>query len=127
MVEPDGRQVAVPLIADDHVFGVGAGECSGNCGRTTVGTFHGVTVKVVVGEHGAADRADDDRAVLDAHIRNGFSDQFVQDPVAAAGAVVHIGLVGTGAAFKLGEEACRAGKFNDLRHWRILRSVLWHV
>ena len=45
-------------------------------------------VEVVVGEDGAADRADEDGPVLDCEGVDGLGQQLVDDAVAAAGAVV---------------------------------------
>ncbi len=53
-------------------------------------------VEVVVQEHGAADRRDGDRAVLDAQLLDGLGEELVGEAVAAARAVVGGGPSGPG-------------------------------
>ena len=61
-----------------------------HAGRAPVRGLHVADVEVVVGKHRAADRADEDGAILQAQFFDRFGDQLVRDAVAAARAVVRL-------------------------------------
>ena len=86
----DGRQVAIALIADHDALRPAALHGRGHRGGAPVRHLNVAHVEIVVGEDGAADRADQHRAVLDAQFVDGLGQQFVDDAVAAAGAVVRL-------------------------------------
>ena len=62
----DRREVAVSLIGDHDLVGTGALDGGGAGGRASVGDLHIAHIEIVIGEHRAADRADEDGAVLQA-------------------------------------------------------------
>jgi len=79
----DGCEVAVTLIRDDQAAGIGALQRRGHGGSAAVRGLHVADIEIIVSEHGAADGTDKDRAILQAHVRDGFGDEFVHNAVAA--------------------------------------------
>ena len=59
-------------------------------GRASVRCLHVAHVEVVIRKHRAADRADENGAVLDAELVDGARQHLVDDAVAAAGAIVRL-------------------------------------
>src|SRR5579884_3886457 len=100
----DGGEIAVTLVRNDDGVGVGAFE--GGCGRgsASVGHLDVADIEIIVGEHGAADWADENGAVLDPEILEGFRDELVCDTVSATGTVVGLLLEVRLALVKIVEE-----------------------
>ena len=116
----DGRQVAIPLVADDNAVRAAALDGGAHGGCAAVRRLHVAHVEVVVSEHRTADRADQNGAVLDAKLVDGARHHLVDDAVAASGAVVRLvlqlvlALVAQVKGFRL---AANDGVFGDgLRH-----------
>src|SRR5204863_6123804 len=84
----DRGQVAVTLIADDDAVRPAALESRSHGGRAAVRRLNIADVEIVVGKHRAADRTDENRAILQAELVDGARNQFVRYPVAATGTVV---------------------------------------
>ena len=86
----DGGEVTVALVGDDDLVGTGALDpgCAG--GGAAMGELHIANIEIVVGEDGAADRADEDGFVLQAEVGEGFRDQLVDDAVSTARTVVRL-------------------------------------
>ena len=105
VVETDRGKVAVPLVRDHEVVGIRPREPGSDRRGASVRRRDAEAVEIVVAEHGAADRRDDDRLVLDSEILDRLGDELVQDAVAAAGAVVHIRLDRPRTAFEAREKA----------------------
>ena len=89
----DGGQVAVALIGEHGLVGVGALDAGGHGGGTAMGGLQHVAAEIVIGEYGAAHGADADGVVQQAQLHQGLGHQLVDDAVVAAGAVVQF-LVG---------------------------------
>ena len=89
----DGGQVAVALVGEHGLIGMGALDAGGNGGSAAMGGLHHVTGEVFVGKHGAAHGTDADGAVQQSQLHQGFRHQLVDDAVMAAGAVMQF-LVG---------------------------------
>jgi hypothetical protein len=85
----DGSEVAVALIGDDDFVGAGSLDCGGR-GGAAVRHLDVANVEVIIGEHGAADGTDEDGAVLQAQVGDGFGNQLVRNAVTAARAVVRL-------------------------------------
>ena len=64
--------------------------CSGGGRSASVCSLHVAHIEVVVGEYRTADRADENRLVLDAEFFNAFGDQLVNDTVTASRTVVRL-------------------------------------
>ena len=86
----NGREIAVALVGNHHALRVGALERRCHRRSPPVRCLHVAHIKVIVGKHRAAHRTHKDRAVLHAHVRDGFCDELVHHAVAAAGAVVRL-------------------------------------
>ena len=83
-------QVAVALVGDHQAVGMGALGAGGHGGSAAVRRLDVAHVEVVIGEHRAADRADEDDAVLHPQVLDGFCDQLVGYAMPAAGTVVRL-------------------------------------
>ena len=88
--QADGRKVAVALIPDDDTLRIRPFYSGSHRRCPPVSRLHIPHIKIVVREDGTAYRADKNRAVLDAHIRNGLGDQLVHHAVPAPGTVVRL-------------------------------------
>ena len=86
----NSSEVAVALIGDDNLVRVRPLHGRGHGGCATVRGLHVAGVEIVVGEHRAADRADEDGVILDAQFLQGFANQFVSDAMSAARAIVRL-------------------------------------
>ena len=88
----DGGEVTIALVRDDDLVGAGAldGGRAGGC--AAVGELHVAHVEIVVSENRAADRAHENRLVLQTEFLEGFGNQLVGNAVAAAGTVVRLPL-----------------------------------
>ena len=84
----DGREVAIALVREDEGVGPDPAHAGRDRGRPAVGRFDEVDREVVVGEHAAADRRDADRPWGEVQLVEQLGHQSVDDPVAAARAVV---------------------------------------
>ena len=88
----DGSEVAVTLVGNDNLVRTGALDARGAGWGASVRNLHVADVEIVVGEDGAANRADENGLVLEAKILERFGDQLVGDAVSAARAVVRLAL-----------------------------------
>ena len=88
----DGGEVAVALVDEHDLVGVGALDARRDGGRAAVGGLLHVAVEVVVREHRAADGRDADALILHAQLFDALRDQPVHDAVRAAGAVMQVGV-----------------------------------
>ena len=86
----DGGEVAVALIGNDNFFRTGALYSSSAGRRAPVGGLHIAHIEVVIREHRATHRADEDGAILQTQVFDGLRDQLVRHSVAAAGTVVSL-------------------------------------
>ena len=87
-----GREVAVALIGEDDVVGIGELDARRDRGSSAVGRLLHVAVEVLVSEHGAADGRDADHSALEAEFVDGFGDQSVRYAVSAPRAVMQRGI-----------------------------------
>ena len=92
LAEADGREVAVALIGEDDVVRQRPLHTRRDCGRTSMRRLDHVTGKVVIGQHGTADRRNADRPALDAERVDRLGDEPMDDAMRAAGAVVEYGI-----------------------------------
>ena len=92
LVEADGGEVAVALIADDVGLGVRPSRAGADRGSAAVRHRDRAEVEVVVREDRAPDRHDEVSILLDAVVLDRLGDEFMEYAVAAAGAVMHVGL-----------------------------------
>ena len=89
----DGGKVAVTLIGKNDGAGLGNTlDARGNGrGSAVCGLVH-ITVEVVISEDGATNGGYADSLTQNAHFFQRFSDQFMDDTVRTAGAVVQLGI-----------------------------------
>ena len=87
----DGGQVAVALVGEDDLVRLSAFQPRRHGGRASVRGLHRVDLEIMIHQHRAADRRDQDRPFADAQLVNRFSDQPVDQAVGAARAIVRIG------------------------------------
>ncbi len=88
----DGGQVAVSLIGKDDFVRLGALQAGGHGRRAAVRGLYGIQVEVMIHEHRAADRRDQDRLLLNAQLVYRFGDQAMDDAMRATGAIVRPGV-----------------------------------
>ena len=88
----DGRQVAVALIGEHRLGGMGALDAGGHSGSTAVGSLLHIAVEILVGKDGAADGAHTDGLVQQAHFLQDLGYQLMYDAVVAARAVMEFGI-----------------------------------
>ena len=70
----NGRQVSIALIRDNNFVRTGPLESRGASRGAAVGNLHVANIEVVVCEHRAPDRADENRLVLQAQFVDRFCD-----------------------------------------------------
>ena len=86
----DGRQVAVALVGEHCLMGMGALDAGGHGGRTAMSGLLHVAVEVFVGKNGAAHGAHADGVVQQSKLHQGLRHQLMDDAVVAAGAVMQL-------------------------------------
>ena len=84
----DGSKVAVTLICENNIVGVGALNTGCSGGRSSVCCLDGVEIEVFISEYCAADGNDCDCAILNAELVNNFRNEPVNDTMTAAGAIM---------------------------------------
>ena len=72
LVRADGSKVAVTLICENNIVGVGALNTGCSGGRSSVCCLDGVEIEVFISEYCAADGNDCDCAILNAELVNNF-------------------------------------------------------
>ena len=85
---PDGGEVAVALVGEDEGVGPGPPDAGRHGGGPAMRRLDEVDVEVVVGEDAAADRGDADRSRAERQLVEQLGHEPMDDPVAAARAVV---------------------------------------
>ena len=94
----DGGQVAIALIGEDHIIGLGTLDAGGDGGSTPMGSLHHITVEVIVCHNGTAYRRNADGVAQHAQLLQTLRHQTVDDAVGAAGAVMGL-LIGQTLGF----------------------------
>ena len=87
---PDRRQVAIALVADHDAVRMAALYRGRNRGRASMRCLDIAHIEVVVREDRAADRADQNRPVLNAELVDGVRQHLVHDAVSAPGTIVRL-------------------------------------
>ncbi len=96
----DRGQIAVALIGNDDLVGMRALDAGGDRRGASVRRLDVAHIEVVVAEHRAADRRDENGVVLQTEFVDGFGNQLVRNAVTAAGTVMRL-VLEFGLAFKL--------------------------
>ena len=85
----DCSQVTVTLVGEHILVRIGTLYTGSNSRSTAVGRFDHITVEVIVGKYGAANRTYTDGFALNAHFIQDFAKQSMYNTVGTARAVVH--------------------------------------
>ena len=84
----DRSKVAVTLIGENNVFGVGALNAGCNGGCSSVSGFDHIKREIIVRHNRAADRSNTDCLALDSKLVYDLGDKAMNDTVRTAGAVM---------------------------------------
>ncbi len=88
-----GGKIAVTLIGEHQSVGVKTLGGGGHGGSASVSGLYPVNIYIVICEYCASHRSDADSNMFGTHLLYHFSHKFMNHTVAAAGAVVHGGVV----------------------------------
>ena len=86
--QPNGRQVAISLVADDDTVGVGNFMPHSHCRGPTVRRLGVAHVQIIIQKYRTPDWRNIDGAVLNTQFFNHFGNVFMHNPMAAARTIV---------------------------------------